>query len=309
MLLFNTKRDDMLFDITLLRSFESVAQLSSFTKAAVQLNLTQSAVSAHIRRLEEQAGSALFERSTRSVILTPQGQTLLGYARAILRLNEDAHTHLRAKSVDMHLRIGASDDLTSTWLPDALKKFQDVGRGKTLELHISNPTFLLEAMERGEIDVILGCRCKGDHGGRTLWSEPLVWAFARNAMPDDRAPLPLAVFPEPCPYRDAALAALAKANRECRIASVSPSLGGLVATAAAGLGVTPLTASSLSPSLRVLGPQAGLPALPTVDFVAHLRPNLPAELEALSEAVIQWIANRKEGFGTARTRTRQEPRR
>lgn len=292
----------MQFDITLLRSFESVAHLSSFTKAAVQLNLTQSAVSAHIRRLEEQAGCALFERSTRTVTLTPQGQTLLGYARAILRLNDDAHTRLRGKDVEMHLRIGASDDLASTWLPDALRKFQDVRRGKSLELHISNPASLLEGMERGEIDVILGCRCRGDHGGRTLWTEPLVWAFARNAMPDERSPLPLALFPEPCPYRDAALAALATANRACRIATVSPSLGGLTAIAAAGLAVTPLNASSLAPSLRALGPDADLPPLPAIDFVAHIRPNLATELEALSEAVIQWVVSRRGGPRTMKAR-------
>lgn len=293
-----------MFDITLLRSFECVARLTSFTKAAIQLNLTQSAVSAHIRRLEQQAGCALFERSTRSVVLTPQGQTLLGYARAILRLNEDAHAHLRAKDIDMHLRIGASDDLASTWLPDALKTFQEARQGKTLELHISNPTFLLEAMERGEVDIVIGCRCKGDHGGRALWSEPLVWAFGRNIMPDDRSPVPLAVFPEPCPYRDAALTALAKADRECRIATVSPSLGGLMAIAAAGLGVTPLTASSLNPSLRVVGPEANLPSLPGVDFVAYIRPNLPRELEALAEGLIQWIASRRDGARTTTSRSK-----
>ncbi len=56
-----------MFDIVLLRTFEAVAGLSSFTKAGQQLNLTQSAVSSHIRRLEEQARAALFERSTRTV--------------------------------------------------------------------------------------------------------------------------------------------------------------------------------------------------------------------------------------------------
>jgi len=298
----------MLFDTTLLRSFECVAQLGSFTRAASQLNLTQSAVSAHIRRLEDQAGCALFARSTRAVTLTPQGQTLLGYARAILRLNEDAHRHLGARRATLHVRIGASDDLASTWLPDVLKAFQDVDQGRTLELHVSNPVFLLEAMGRGELDIVIGCRCKGDPGGRTLWSEPLVWAFAGNRLPDDRAPLPLAVFPEPCPYRDAALAALARVAREARIATVSPSLGGLVAIAAAGMGVTPLAASSLPASLKALGPDTALPALPSVDFVAHVRPNLPREQEALAEAVIEWIVRAREGARTGRAKARPRGR-
>ena len=78
----------MLFDVTLLRSFQAVAQEASFTKAAERLNLTQSAVSSHVRRLEEQAAKSLFVRNTRSVALTGDGEILLGYARAILRLNE-----------------------------------------------------------------------------------------------------------------------------------------------------------------------------------------------------------------------------
>ncbi|MGB3390634.1 MAG: LysR substrate-binding domain-containing protein [Pseudaminobacter sp.] len=283
----------MLFDISLLRSFETVYQLSSFTKAAAQLNLTQSAISAHIKRLEEQADCVLFERNTRSVTLTPHGQALLGYARAILRLSEDARAHLRGRGDATHLRIGASDDLTSTWLPGALRKFQDLRLGKTLELHISNTASLLESMEQGEVDLVLGCRCRGDESGRTLWSEPLVWAFARNALPDELAPLPLAVFPEPCPYRDAALAALASADRAWRIATVSPSLGSLTAVAEAGLAVTPLNACSLSPGLNAVGADARLPGLPDIDFVAHIRPNLPSDITALSEAIIIWIMDKR----------------
>lgn len=98
-----------MFDIVLLRTFEAVASLSSFTKAGQQLNLTQSAVSAHIRRLEEQAGNVLLERNTRTVALIPQGQALLGYAKAILRLSEEARTLMKGSANAVHLRIGASE--------------------------------------------------------------------------------------------------------------------------------------------------------------------------------------------------------
>lgn len=282
-----------MFDIVLLRTFEAVAGLSSFTKAGQQLNLTQSAVSAHIRRLEEQAEAALFERSTRAVALTPQGQALLGYARAILRLSEEARTLMKGGGNGFHLRIGASDDLTSTWLPSVLRKFQDSRTGKTLEIHISNTTGLLETMERGELDLIIGCRCRGEQTGKHLWSEPLLWAFGKAPL-DLNAPVPLAVFPEPCPYRDAALAALASANSQWRITTVSPSLGSLAAIAEAGLAITPLNSSSVPPSLYSSEANARLPSLPDVEFVAHVRPNLPDETMRLTYSVIEWItANRR----------------
>lgn len=277
-----------MFDIVLLRTCEAVAGASSFTRAGQQLNLTQSAVSAHIRRLEEQAGSTLFERSTRTVALTPQGQALLGYAKAILRLSEDARTLMKGSTNAFHLRIGASDDLTSTWLPSVLKRFQDSGSDRTLEIQISNTTALLESMGKGEIDLIIGCRCRGDQSGIHLWNEPLRWAFGKTPL-DAESPIPLAVFPEPCPYREAALAALAAKNCNWRIASVSPSLGSLAAMAAAGLAVTPLNSSSIPPKLQTADTNTLLPPLPDVEFVAHIRPGLSEGNTLLTRSVIDWI--------------------
>lgn len=284
-----------MLDIVLLRTFEAVAGLSSFTKAGQQLNLTQSAVSAHIRRLEEQTGAALFERSTRKVALTPQGQALLGYAKAILRLSEEARTLMKGSSDAFHLRIGASDDLTSTWLPSVLKKFHDFRSDRTLEIQISNTPALLESMDRGELDLIVGCRCRGDQSGIHLWNEPLRWAFGQTLL-DASASIPLAFFPEPCPYRDAALAALAAKNCKWRIASVSPSLGSLTAMAAAGFAVTPLNSSSIPAKLQSAEANEHLPPLPDVEFVAHVRPGLSEENTLLMRSVIDWITVNRPGL-------------
>ena len=81
------EKGDPMFDTVLLRSFVAVVQEGGFTHAAARLNLTQSAVSAHLRRLEKQTGRDLLARTTRSVTLTADGELLLGYARAILALN------------------------------------------------------------------------------------------------------------------------------------------------------------------------------------------------------------------------------
>src|SRR5262244_4052055 len=97
-----------MFDTALLRTFVAVADCGSFTNAAALLHSTQSTVSAQIQRLEEEAGRLLFERTTRSVELTPAGETLLGYARTILRLNEDARLRLTGASHAGRIRIGAN---------------------------------------------------------------------------------------------------------------------------------------------------------------------------------------------------------
>ena len=75
-------------DIDLLRSFAAVSDTGSFTAAGEVVARTQSAVSIQIKRLEEIVGKRVFERTSRSLTLTPAGETLLDYTRRILELND-----------------------------------------------------------------------------------------------------------------------------------------------------------------------------------------------------------------------------
>ncbi|HVL21867.1 MAG TPA: LysR family transcriptional regulator, partial [Amaricoccus sp.] len=77
-------------DLTALRSFTAVADSGGVTRAATQLNLTQTAVSMQLKRLEEFLGQPLIDRSQRTVTLTAEGEQLLGYARRMLALNDEA---------------------------------------------------------------------------------------------------------------------------------------------------------------------------------------------------------------------------
>jgi DNA-binding transcriptional LysR family regulator len=258
-----------MFETDLLRSFIAVAEARGFTRAAEKLNSTQSTISAQIRRLEEQAGRPLFERSTRSVALTPAGETLLGYARAILNLNEDALARLSGSGYAGRLRIGVSEDLAGGWLPGILHRFAAQHPALRLELEIGIGSRLFRMLEDERLDLVVGGSCQQDARGWRLWQEPLVWASSENAELSE--PLPLAFFPEPCPYREAALLVLARSRRKWRIACVSPSMAGVLAAALAGLAATPVPQSALRPGLRVLRDEEGLPALPHVDYVIRLR--------------------------------------
>ena len=174
------------FDPTLLKSFLVVAQEASFTRAAERLHLTQSAVSAHVRRLEENLERQLFSRSTRSVALTEEGETLLGYARAILQLNEKAKLQLSGKPRSVHVRIGSSDDFMSSWLPRVLHDFQTAYPAVSLEVHVANMATLLAKLNCGDLDLIVGSRCNGRQAGTLLRREPLVWLIRRRRFPTIR---------------------------------------------------------------------------------------------------------------------------
>jgi DNA-binding transcriptional LysR family regulator len=258
-----------MFDTGLLRSFVAVAESGGFTNAAKLLNSTQSTVSAQIQRLEEEAGRLLFVRSTRSVQLTSAGETLLGYARTILRLNEDARLRLSGVRHAGRVRVGANEDLTDSWLPKVLHRFGRQYPDVEVELEIGIGPRLFERVETEELDLAVGGLCNGQGEGRRLWSEPLVWAFSAGV--EVPSVLPIAFFPEPCPYREAALRALAGGPKQWRIVTTSPSLAGVRAAAIAGLALTPLPLQTIRPGLRVLGKKDKMPKLPEVEYVLHLR--------------------------------------
>ena len=254
-----------MFDTDLLRSFVAVAENRGFTRAAKVLNSTQSTVSAQIQRLETDAGRPLFVRSTRSVRLTSAGEMLLGFAQTILRLNEDARLRLSGARHAGRLRIGAGEDLAHSWLPGVLRRFRRQYPDVAIELEIGIGTSLFKKLETRELDLVIGGLCNDNANGRSLWKERLVWAFSANAQVPH--PLPLAFFPEPCPYRETALRALASTQRRWHIACTSSSLAGVRAVAMAGLAVTPLPKHSIRPGLRILGQKDNLPALPEVEYV------------------------------------------
>jgi DNA-binding transcriptional LysR family regulator len=107
-------------DPLLLKSFVAVIESGSFTRAGERVHLSQSTVSQQLRRLEEQLGCALIDRSGRYMVATEDGERLLGYARRLLGLMEEAVEQLREGQVEGELRIGVPEDFASDRLTPAL---------------------------------------------------------------------------------------------------------------------------------------------------------------------------------------------
>ena len=110
-------------DIDLLRCFVTIADAGSFTRAGEQLGRTQSTVSLQIKRLEEQLGRAIFERSPRSLRLTADGERLLGTARKLLNLNDRAVAELFEPDIAGGVRLGVPEDFATAHLPAVLAQF------------------------------------------------------------------------------------------------------------------------------------------------------------------------------------------
>ncbi|MGE7959740.1 LysR substrate-binding domain-containing protein [Pseudomonas sp. NPDC089530] len=256
-----------MFDVLLLKTFVAVVDEEGFSRAAERLHLTQSAVSGHLRRLEEQVGKPLLTRTTRSQHLTADGERLMAYARAILALNRDAWAELTRSPFHGRVRIGMSEDFAEPRLLRLLQEFAAQYPGMEIDVQVNIPGTLLEHIRQGDLEVVIGSLCETSKPGVLLWQEPLVWACSEHqAMSRLPAQLPLALFPEPCPYRAVALQRLAQAGIAQRMAMLCTSTTALRAAALSGFAVAPMAMSQLGQGLAVLGAEHGLPELPDAEF-------------------------------------------
>ena len=256
-----------MFETQLLQSFIQVVDTGSITRAASRLNLTQSAVSAQIRKLEEQANCTVLERTTRSQRLTAEGEVLLSYAREILALQEQALVRIgSSKNLAGSVRVGCTEGVVPNWLFPIISSFLKDHPDIQVQIKLGITTDLIQSARQHDLDFVVGPICERVDGADRLWSEPMFWAYAKNMEPDWEQTLPLAFFPEPCPYRKAAISALEKSGLEWRIACTSTSGAGVQAAARAGLALTPLTRSGLATGIAALPEKAILPDLPDAHF-------------------------------------------
>ena len=238
-------------DIDLLRSFAAVADTGSFTAAAELVARTQSAVSVQVKRLEEIVGRRVFERTSRSLALTPAGETLLGYARRILELNDESVRRIAEPPVAGEIRLGITEYFVPNELPAILARFAAAYPDVHLEVRMGLSRDLREELARKQFDAVI-VRLAPRERDQAIWSEPQVWVARKGSEPARGAVLPLALLPAPCVLREHALESLKRLKRPWKIAFTGSSMVSVQAAVCAGLGVSILPRSSLLPGMQVL---------------------------------------------------------
>ena len=250
--------------LALLQTLVAVDQTGTLAKAADKVGRTQSAVSLQMQRLEQALALELFDRRGRALALTDAGEAMLGYARRLLELNREAITAVRGHRVAGQVRLGMSVDFEHTWLPRAMARFASSHPKIVVELRVDRNSALEQAVARRDIDIALVFGSMLPADASRIGTVPMAWIAARDFAWTAPASLPLLVLEQPCMFRTAALQALDNVGTPWRVAVTSPSLGGLWATALAGMGVTVRSAVVLPDSLCDVGARLGLPALPRV---------------------------------------------
>jgi DNA-binding transcriptional LysR family regulator len=272
------------FDPNLLATFVTVAQARSFSEAGRRLGLQQSTVSQHVRRLEEAASRRFFVRDTHSVALTADGEAMLGLAQGILKANERARRYFAGSELRGRVRLGVSEDFVQSRLPEVLRELTRAHRAIDLELTVGLSSGLLEALDTGQLDLVLAKRRPGEDRGQLVRREKLVWLGSDPALADPDRPLPLILYPPPGISRAIALEVLERAGRSWRVVCTSSSFSGLNAAALAGLGITVLGDGFVPAGLTVL---PGLPDLGHIEFViAGAGRTLRGPADALATAIL-----------------------
>lgn len=281
-----------MFDPVLLRSFIAVVDCANFTRAAQRLHLTQSTVSQQIRRLEDSLGCKLVDREQRQVIATAEGERLLGYARRILALQEEAREVLLNQQSAGVLRLGVPEDFAAERMMPLLSRFGLEHPGVRLEVTSGLGPELMRCYRRGEFDLLLVKQMGRSDDCLACWPEPLCWVGSRSQPALGRDPLPLVAFPVGGLYRNEMLHHLEVGGWHWRIGYSSASLASVCSAVAAGLGISLLPRRVISADHQVLDASSGLPdiqgiflALYALGGLSHAGQLLQEHLLHLCEAL------------------------
>ena len=221
-----------------------------------------------IKKLEDATGHRLLDRSSRRLQLTPEGQTLLGYARRMLDLQAEAQQALHNQPLTGRVRLGVPDDYAQKYLTPVLRRFALRHSSVEIELNCEQSTALIPRVTQGDLDVALVSR---DHARRgiLLFHEPMVWVGSPQFALWRRDPLPIAVYEEASLARRGAMHALAQQGRRYKVVYNSSSLAGQIAAVESGLAVAALTQCSAPAYLQQLGIEHGLGPLAPMEVAVY----------------------------------------
>ncbi|MGB0846692.1 MAG: LysR family transcriptional regulator [Thiolinea sp.] len=198
-------------DLSTLRSFVTIAESGSMTRAATRLFMTQSAISMQIKRLETSLGLNVFERSAQGMRPTTAGEQLLHFARQMLELNDEAWGRLTSPDYEGQVRLGVPADILYPHIPGVLKAFSRDYPRVQVKLATERTSILKQQFQNGEHDVMLTTEVQPDSDGNIISKQSLAWIGAHNGVAWKKRPLPLG-FTNNCAFRRSTLEALNKAG-------------------------------------------------------------------------------------------------
>jgi len=266
------------FDPQLLRTFVTVVETGSMTRASRVLHLTQGAVSQHIKRLEAQIGTALLLRGRPGLACTEAGDRLFDKARRLLALNDSLWLDMTTPLFKGRVALGIPIDLIAGRLPSLLRLFAEAYPDIDIALQCGTSPELRAAFEAGALDVTLLEEPVERATGAVLYRDRLVWVGARGGSAHHLDPLPLSLVSRSCAFRPRVIKTLQRVGRRWKNVYESDSLEATVAMMRMDLAVGTFLTSAMPGDVAAIR-DGDLPSLPAFSVTLSARqtaPNHPA---------------------------------
>jgi len=264
----------MQLDVESLRAFVTVLELGGMTRAAEALDISQSAVSWKIKRLEEKVGRDLLIRDGRTLRTSRDGRELLGYARTIVSTHDEAFARLESSELTGTVKLGTTEEISAARMCDVLARFNRIHPAAEIEFVVDVSHRLDEMLNDGDLDVavlqVLPDQCR--KSDTILWKDALTWVSAAD-WTYETGTVPLITFGDRGFYRALAERVLGDAGIDSTVSFSGPSIASVIGAAEAGLGVAVLAESSIDGGELISWPRAQeLPPLPLSYQVARSSP-------------------------------------
>ncbi|MBC9245212.1 LysR family transcriptional regulator [Paracoccus sp. 11-3] len=248
-------------DIATLRSLQAVAEYGTVTRAADALNMTQSALSMQMKRLETQFQRPVLEKQGRGVVLSVFAQELLTESRKLVAQNDAILARFAGQQPSGRLRLGLTTDWMFVHVPKAVRHFREANPNIEVVISDGRTSVLRQLFRQGDLDLILTTEFDCPSGAQHLLKADLAWFGAVGGDAWTKRPLPLANSPS-CAYFPKGLTALEAAGIKWEHV---PGIGDCEANqvlTAADLGVNIYPRALPQPGLEVIDHGGSLPPLP-----------------------------------------------
>lgn len=248
-------------DMDALRTFVLGQELGTFNKVAEHLNRSTSAISAQIKKLEQQVNTPLLYKHGRLLKLTAAGELLFEYAQQLMHLNDGFFEKISQNQISDHIRIGLSEDFSQEFLPLILKKLSDSYPFIRVEAHILRGQELFNKLHQKQLDFIISWKYSDYLPTYTIATLPICWVSATPYLLSES--VKLVSYHNSCLFHQFAIQALDQQKIKWQINFTSSNLVGLWAGVSSQLGITARTPLFLPHHLHILSNQQ-LPTLPSI---------------------------------------------
>jgi DNA-binding transcriptional LysR family regulator len=278
--------NEPLIDPLLVRTFLAVAEAGSISGGARRVFRTQSTASTQIQNLEEQLGVRLFERDTRTLALTEEGERFRSHAERLLEANHQALSAFRGEVDRPTLRVGFSEYFEPERIAQLVRRLHREWPDHRFDLRVAQSRLLELAFEAKRLDLAVISRLTRA-SAPSARAERLHWVSAAELLLPARGALPLVLLPPDCSLHALAIQLLERAGTAHRVAVTCSGTAGVHAALRGGLGLGCLNAGAIPRDLSVRK-DPRLPALPSMHFDWRARRGTlaarVAELLSASEA-------------------------